>query len=742
MSAHRSRSAAAPSRLTASRALIAFAVIGLLAGWVRVANYPIVLVDGDLIPQEDADSAYHLWRIQESLPRLPDVLHFDPWMDWPKGAFCPWADGFDLGGAAWARLFGGATRVERARIAIGLWPVALGLLAVWSAAYLVRVVAPGARSGGAALASALATALLPIGVTHSRFGRVDHHVFEELAMTLLAAWSLKRLPLGRRSSGVVERPILFEIEGALLSALAVYGFVGSPLYVAIAAIPLALAAFEDARIVGSGALGLLGGALLSALLTIPALPGAESPLAFKVPSMLQPLLLAIGAIVLVLCAAAGAWRRRLTKKAGAVVLLAFALALLLAPLAGAAMREVREGISSWLLHRDPWLETINEFKPLLVFDAGVFTRLDEILGWWSFPFPIALGMLLRSSAKRSRRMAGFLAVTLVLTVLTLVQCRFSRVMVPFIGAVLGLAAKDLLRCAVLRSKRARRRRLRGGALVVAPSLAFLVVSLADGPTRANLALLDPIPPEPFVEAAFDLRDRPLPKDQGVFTTWTAGHHVEVLARVPIVTNGYGAYLDADEFWKAENIRKAGQEELENYLDEHRIGALIEGTATMGRLVKFYKGALAEPEMKRIPLSPLLLGGSGMPEWDVPHLEHLMPRFASGVFVSGLRFRLPYVWGYDRVRGARLRGSAQPRARVVAELGFVEHKARHTYKAWTDADEDGRWEIVVPFPSGLVRPTIVSDPRWRVRVKDGAPIEIGIAEEAVRGGAVLEAGALE
>jgi hypothetical protein len=184
--------------------------------------------------------------------------------------------------------------------------------------------------------------------------------------------------------------------------------------------------------------------------------------------------------------------------------------------------------------------------------------------------------------------------------------------------------------------------------------------------------------------------------------------------------------------------------FDDYLVGNRIGTVVAGAATVGNEVSganqsstFDQGKLRQDYMISVPLAPLLIAGSGVPNWNVSHLPHLMPRAASLGVVSGLAFRLPFLWSFERVQGALVRGVAPGRQRVVAELPFSEHGRPHTYKAWIDPAPDGRWSLVLPFPSGLMRPTLRSGPTWRLSVGGGAPREFTLSEAEVRSGAVIE-----
>ena len=713
-----------------------------LAAWVRLGSYPQVLAGGELLAQVDGDSSYHLRRTLAAVRSFPRVERFDPQMNWPRGAFVPWADGFDLGAAAFARAVGGAGHAGRAGLAVALFPVALGIVLVWATILLARVVAPGRRWCAVAAMAGLAAALLPDGVASSRLGRVDHHVFEALVVVLLSSWSLRALRPGR-GPWTPAAPLRFEAEGALLVALALYGFTGSPLYVAVALAPLAWAAFTAGRMLGSGGPGLAAGGALAALLSLPALVEHGQVLTFKLPSLLQPLLvIAAGGALLVVAwwgsAAPGQRRRRVLATAGGLALGAPLAALA----AGSAWSALHEAVVGWLLRRDAWLATVGEFEPLLGVGSPL-VRVHALFGWAGFALPPAVIGLAASRRLRSPRMVAFLGTVTVYAALTLLQNRFSRVLVPLAAVTLALALGMALRAL------ATPRRWRGAAW---SGMALLAAAfLADPASRALLSPESPpARPDAHVEAALDLRDAPPPPSlaPGVLAHWASGHHVQRLAGAPVVTNGFGAYLDREAYWKTISIFGGSAAELDAYLAEREVGILLAGVASIGpqltgvtRQTAFVEGRLNRQHMEAFPLSPLLMAGSSIPAWNVRHLPHLMPRFASSATVAQAAFPLPFIWAYERVAGARVVGEAPPGARVIGELAFTERGRPHTYKAFADAGPDGRWELVLPLPGGLVLPTLRTEERWRLAAAGGPPVELEVPEQAVRQGATLVAGAL-
>ncbi|HSN16363.1 MAG TPA: STT3 domain-containing protein, partial [Anaeromyxobacteraceae bacterium] len=265
----------------------AFAAVLLASLWPRLATLRLVFARGELM-QWDGDSAYHLKRILYALAHFPQLPHFDPQMNWPAGAPCPWTDGFDLLAAAWglAASFGDPAR---ARMAVLLFTPILAILAVWAAIDLARLVVPeGPGKEAAVLSAGLLTALAPPTIYQSQLGFLDHHVAELLSFLLLAGWALRRLPLPGRT---VAPGVRWEIGGALACTFTLWVFSGGVLYVAMAFAIVLFALLLDDRpsFVGSGVAAFAAASLALALLTLPALRVHGRLLSYQFPSLLQPL---------------------------------------------------------------------------------------------------------------------------------------------------------------------------------------------------------------------------------------------------------------------------------------------------------------------------------------------------------------------------------------------------------------------------------------------------------------------
>jgi asparagine N-glycosylation enzyme membrane subunit Stt3 len=706
------------------------AAVIALAALARLARYREALWGQEVVPVE-GDALYHLRRALD-VAAGRGLPTFDPQINWPHGGPVPWAPGFDLLGGGLAWLAGGPS-AHGASLAVALLPVGLGLCVVAVAMALAFRAAPAAARRPAALAAGLLAALLPQGVYCSRFALTDHHVVEALLLGALALWT-------QRGVGAGGRPAArFELAGAALSAAGVLFFTGAPLYVALAAAPLAAAALlrpAPAALVGSGAPGLLAGGLLSALLSVPLVASNGRPLSFAFPSYLQPalvLLAGAGVAAAVAASRAGALRRRL-----AVAALLGLCALGLAAAVPGLAAQVAAGVRGWLLARDPWLAAIDEFQA--VWSPAIGLRRAHLLwGVAGLALPALALVAARARWAEDRgSAAALLFQALAAAALAALEIRFGRAAVPVLAAAGGVALAALAARLPLRPALA-------GAL--APAVAALALA-ADPPVwkATSEARLDRS--APVVAAALSLRWSGTGEEApGVLAPWDQGHQVNVIGRRPVVANGFGTYLDAAGFEEVARAWSLPEPELARWMESRRLGHVVAGLVTFedrvpgpgsgGPIVhRGAAGALDLDYLRGVPLAAAILGGSGLPDAGVHHLERLMPRFASLQIAAELPFALPLLWTYELVEGARLGGRAPAGARVVLELDLAERGRPHVWRAWTTAGADGRWTLRVPLPTGLATPTLSTRPAARLRA-GGAPVAVEIPEAAVRGGAAIE-----
>lgn len=723
----------APAPAAESRRLgfaVGVAAVLALAALVRLLKWREALWGPEVVPF-DGDSLYHMRRALD-VAAGRGLPTFDPQVNWPHGGPVPWAPGFDLLGGALAWLAGGADSRAGA-VAVALVPVVLGVLAVGCAMALAWLAAPRGVRRPAALTAGLIAGLVPQAVFCSRFALTDHHVAEALLVTALAVWAQRGVDGERRGAG-------HELVGALLGALGVLFFTGAPMYVALAAAPVlvtTLLAPATGPLVGRGALGLVAGAAAAALASIPLVRSHGHAVSFAFPSYLQPALVALagaGVALAWIAAHAGPFRRRVAALA-ALVACAIAAAALVPGLAG----EVIAGVRGWLLARDPWLAKVEEFQPLFSAVAGP-KRIYILWGGIGIALPFLAPVAAWAGWRESpRRAAALLFQAFAMTGLALLQLRFGRPAVPVLAASGGVALAALAARVPVRPAVA-------GAL--APAL-VLVALLADRSTWLAIADTPLDKGDALVAAAFDLRGAGQEeRAPGVLAPWDMGHEVNVLGRRPVVANGFGSYLDAtgyDEVLRAYTLPEAG---LLAWMERRRVGYVIAGVTTFyGRVAgpgsgfpltaQGGLGALDAVYLRGVPLSAAILGGSGIPDAGVPHLTRLMPRFASLQTARELPFPVPVLWTFEVVEGARVHGRAPKGAKVVLEIDLVERRRRHVWRAWTVAGDDGRYELRVPLPTGLVEPTLATAPVAHLRAGQGAAARLAIPEAAVRSGGSIE-----
>ena len=697
------------SRFFQTKIPLLAATVGVLvlALWTRLARLHEVVHDGEILPI-DGDCAFHYRRIFLTLEHFPHVPVYDPWMNWPLGANGQAAPGFDFLLAALALPASADSRV----LVVALAPVLLGLVVVAVAMVLERRLL-----GSSGLVAGILAATVPQLVAISRFSRVDHHVLETLVMGALALWVLSPSP----------RRWPWEAAGAAIIAGGVACFAGSIVYVAIAALMLVLARRPDDPPF-RGAAGIAGGALLSLLVARGQVAQHHHAWSYAFLSWLQPLL--------VLVAAGGlAWvdlfrRASTTRRA---VLLAPAVVVGALVLATAPGREVVAGVQSYLLTSDPWLASIQEFQPFartgFVATAWDYWGVQGVLAPILFPLGIAAAVRMDR-----RRGAAFALWTVALLLLTLAQSRFGRVL-----------ALNLVLCSALSLS------LLPRLVAIGPILALLLVGF-DPQIRAMLAVRS-TPPLPAVpEAMLYLRGKPADGPAiGVLAPWDYGYDVLWLGKRPVVTTGMGTYLDPAGFHEEARAWTLDEPSLLRWMDERKLGVVLGGSVVYverpgpeGKGIFLHQDGIEKVNpayLRRVPLARSLVGGSGIAAWDVPHLQGLMPIFASTTPVEGKDIRIPGLWLMERVAGAHLVGTAAPNSRVVARIPLRTAVGTLVHEAWVDADEQGRFDLVEPVPSGQAMGGFDTAPTVTIAAGD-VERTIDLPIEAVRQGRTIDLGVLD
>ncbi len=517
------------------------AAAGLAAALFAAHRYPTVSSEptGRF---EDPDAMFHARRAARAVAEgalLPPVL--DRFENFPEGGRALWPPLHDTVLALLARL-GGSTRDAPARglpFAAAL-PVLELVLAVLLAAALARKT--GGDTGG--LVTAWLLALTPALVRRGAFGEIDHNLTEVLFGLLLVYF------VAQLSSKVKERPpglrglVLWAVGWGLLVLVALGFYAGLVLSAGIAAAAACAAAvfFEREERKGAGLSALAGGFALAAA-ALPFFAGLRVRPEPADPWRLGP------TFVLLLCAGAAG-----TAAVSLALFLVrrkpappsprpdrFEPMLALAALLTAVLVAVLQPRPAWgalargfgfIGARDPWLATIDEFRPLVTTPTGLLAALPSVP---AFLFALFLATRARGKlpAERGAAIARLALPALAFVALALLQKRLLPPAAALSAAAAGAAWVPLASAALW---------LRRGifaAGTVAAAQAFLVTYAAL--TLRGTAAPVFSPGEEAAAALVALTPAPAnPPEWGVLAPWDYGHDLLTRSSRAVALNNFGS----------------------------------------------------------------------------------------------------------------------------------------------------------------------------------------------------------
>lgn len=674
---------------------------------LRLFVLPQVLFPGGVLIH-DPDSCYHLRRALMTVQHYPSVPRSDPYLGFPEGAECPWPPLYDFALASAAMAFGGDQHALES-VALALPPLvgAIQMLLV----FLLGREVWGRRAG---LLAALLMAVLPVVVSTTTPGMVDHHgpmiALETLAVLAAVRWAKR----GRWSDALIMGAA---VAGGVLTFLAVLLFVPVlEVWVLLrtrarrAATQAALAHLLAASIVAVATLGEEGFGLVR-------LSWAHSLL------LLWPGLLYLA-------------RSRFGGGAAPwVVLLIVGWAGVSAPGAGDAL--------SWGLRHETFMDLVAESRPM--FSSSGASRLLATAGMFSplvFVLPaIAAWAIVRRDAAGGRLIAVWGALY---WMLSLQQRRFGTSLAPALCLLGGWAAQSII------SSQRQRRRLHVLAVVVTagvwvtplhqhvPNFLSLTVWLGTGsrslfPMQLQLVqavtalrwLKDHSPPssvDPY---------RPGTPAYGVLSGWGFGHLVLYHAERPAPCTNFGTYVAPDVCRRAtELLVRGGTEEAVSTADSLKVRYVMVTKRTLESLAGHAR--LAETTLPDFPEQSLtwrLLArdGSGQP-------MGLAPR-ARLVWETGPPDQ-PWVKIFEIVPGARVEGRTGPlqEVRVSLRLRFSGGRAFVWWQA-TTSDDDGAFELLLPYATGGRSNGVGIEGPYHIEAGDRRS-DLPLSEEQVREGATI------
>ena len=704
------------------------------------------------------DAYYHARRIRYSIDHFPDVLDFDPLINFPAGAQPIWSPTFDWLIAAVLRLLPGIDQADQLE-GHAVWiPPLIGagtvLVVYWiGLRFFSRLVA---------VVAAASMAILPAHSFYSRFGALDHHVLVAgiVAVMLMLAMDLFRDETASVVDGDANRKrIGLSIGlGASIGAL-VLVWPGSLLHVGVlqVAMVIRLMTAADAESAKLWALrfSIVHGVACLAVYPMSAgnewaLWGTLSPV---VLSDFQPLYFLAGAVCFGIPGLM--WRTgrgaetRLTRLIssgvlGAVLLVGMLLAI---PDLGAAITDAL----SWFAKDEEFQSAVNESVPLFGGSVGSARALAFFGGFvYVVPFAIAyFGIQFRDRAEVLLLIGWGSALFLA----TLVQWRFMNSFSIAYCVLIGITVESAV--AALRSRSSVLRRTRGAVPVVS-ALAIGILTLAFLPPvqsyRLHLKNLgrglrgeETIPVGTLLhtrfiaDAARFLRDNSPPPEEAPYSVlgpWGDGHILKYLSERAIVQDNFGDDAAPENFDRAERYFSA--------TSESAALEFVSPLATRYVLVRWTGSGHSHGYAPDSLFSRLyqLKGSRGQP----PGLKGQYSPAADALGQHRLIYQSarlhegdpkPYVMLFEIVEGAKLVGHAEPGAVVKVALVITPRTGkRFSYSDRVLANAAGEYTVRLPYPNEPFSSDVQSGDHYTLRVGKQS-ISVVVSESAVLNGSQID-----
>lgn len=717
----------------------------LFTGAVLVRSLPAaqVLWQGEVFFR-GPDSYYHMRRIAYTIRNFPEILVFDPYIQFPHGARPIWSPLFDWLSAALLIPIADSSdwlRVEQA--AAWIPPILGGLTAVatWTAAR--RVVSESAALGAGAL-----LCILGGHFNYSQVGALDHHVAVSLATTILLGSMFSALRSDSR-----RRILRSALAVGAWVALSLLIWPGSLLYSVMALGGLAgfALAADDGAVAAIRWRGLAIASGFSALIVAPFCFGNEwlhhNSMSPEVLSDFQPWLLGtIAAIGLGggLVSERPSLATRAFTRAGAVAGLGIAL-FGAGLLFSTELAESLGGAWRWLSKSEDFQSNVIESQGLFVVNGKISAFMAHIqLSYLLYGFPLFWTLILVDGWRGERRapVLFLLGWSATLFGFTLLQKRFlDTFTVAF--AIVAAAGIQLLWNRMRLTSHASMGRVAFLGIVVLlaplarnylPHIQNIAQRLSGEPVMlhpwaaARVKVFEAAQwiraSTPHTQGWYDASRQP---EYAVLAPWSVGHQLKYIARRPTIVDNFGDDVGA-----------------ENYEIERRFWASpVPGAAQTAKDLGARYVVVVSTSIPRVPYLFATIfdrlsrhDGSAI---ELPDGETLpaASRFRL-VFESGNlgRAKSPFIKVFEIVEGARIRGHTRPGAIIDLSLPVTTNRARQfEYRDRAVAGEDGWFEFVVPYPNRDGPNWLYVSPVYTLTC-DGGQTEASVPEGRVAQGSVI------
>ncbi|MEO0206622.1 MAG: glycosyltransferase family 39 protein, partial [candidate division WOR-3 bacterium] len=358
-------------------------------------------------PLHGPDAHYHTRRMLLGVRNYPGIPVYDSYLSYPAGGYVIWPLGYDFAGATIGYLLFGKNASEKiVEWVCAIYPILWGLLSIIFAYLLGRKVI----NEQVGLIASFFVAVLPCNAWWSALGYNDHHIAEALVLVALF-YLLVRIQAKKMCDWILIGAVMgigmLLWQGAILFAGLLF------------CVFLVTREFES-----------IYSYIIALLIILPFSINThfvDSPFSYRGLSLLHIVLLLIAILIMAIFFL-------LRKKPRILVCLPIVgLAILLFFL---FQEKGFWGGISFITKKDPWLETILEFKPLLIQPDVIETiTLKSLYGYSYYIWPIGLFMMLWENKRKEIYLFGFFAIFA--GIMAFIARRYSVWFSPFYAIILG-----------------------------------------------------------------------------------------------------------------------------------------------------------------------------------------------------------------------------------------------------------------------------------------------------------------
>jgi dolichyl-diphosphooligosaccharide--protein glycosyltransferase len=742
----------------------------ILAVLVRFLPFEFVF-DKDSVYFFDGDCSLHLRKIFLHIHNFPSFITFDYFDGYPVGtsAITPPLLDYLLSVISLLVGFGSPTN-RQVEIIAAIAPVFIGGLTVLAVYYYTKCIF---NKKIALIASGL-LAIMPANFIFSIVGRPDNEMMEPLMITILF-YGYLRMQL---SSASGERGISVVFWTSIAALLSLLFWRGSTLWILLVAsgvlIDITIDFFQgktlqNRHFQGAGLFLLLATFLF--IFCIFNIWGNQDTFSYNIISWFHVSVFATIAFGIftygVLCEF---WLKRNFNQIILFVLLAI-LGVILISIFSHFLPVFSKNITAGMGiigigNLDPWIQSINEYQPLINWNDFSFSKPTEIFGWafWIFPIIIAYLIFDMHKGRWDRDKIFFVFVSVLLLLLTLLRTRFQHILAINIaitsGWLLFKAYHVVAKMNIWQSKN-----LAFATTIFLVVIIFYPVGISAYSLRSNYFELGT---KNYIQEAMSwLRENTLaPEDPynptikpaySVMARWDFGGWITYHAQRPVVATPYGSETyglkESVAFYLAENEAEANaimdKTKAKYALAVNVIGALGMFTKIADVSLEDYAQLTYSPKFGKVVYQPRrqffnlisssLLFVDGMEtrlgNFQFKGVDHyrLVYESVEKLELMGFPFQVSKLKIFEYLPGALLKIKTSPGQKISVVSKIITNRKRiFEFKKEATAGSDGLVTFVLPYAEPTGRADVGAIEPYKISSTQRS-IHFTVSEEDIKKG---------